>query len=69
MLTAEYYRSEAFTNLRKMYLISTEKLTAAEKKISELEADIEKTKRELLTVNTDCRFPSLLLEKQLLTNI
>lgn len=53
MLTPEYYRSEAFTNLRKQYLTTAEKQTAAEKRANELEAQLAEVKRELLTARTD----------------
>lgn len=63
MLTPEYYSSEAFTNLRKSYLNSTEKFSAAEKRIHELEAELESTKRELLSATNDCKlFSSPLLD-------
>jgi protein HOOK3 len=53
MLTPEYYSSEAFANLRKSYLNSTEKLSAAERRIHDLEAELEGTKRELLSAHND----------------
>lgn len=56
MLTPEYYSSEAFANLRKSYLNSTEKLSAAEKRIHDLEAELESTKRELLSAHNDRMF-------------
>jgi protein HOOK3 len=57
MLTPEYYSSEAFANLRKSYLHSTEKLSTAEKRIHDLEAELESTKRELLSAHNDRKFP------------
>ena len=56
MLTPEYYSSEAFANLRKSYLNSTEKLSATEKRIHDLEAELESTKRELLSAHNDRKF-------------
>jgi protein HOOK3 len=53
MLTPEYYSTEAFSNLRKSYLSSTEKLSAAERKIQELEAELETAKRDLLVATND----------------
>jgi protein HOOK3 len=57
LLTPEFYSTEAFATLRKSYLKSTEKLTAAENRIHQLEADIESTKRELLNARNDRKGP------------
>jgi protein HOOK3 len=53
ILTPEYYSSEVFANLRRSYLNCTEKLSAAEKRVYELESDLESTKRDLLTATND----------------
>jgi hypothetical protein len=69
MLTPEYYRSEAFTNLRKQYLTTAEKQTAAETRANELEAQLEEIKRELLTARTDRKAHPFPFEKHMLTNV
>lgn len=56
MLTPEYYSSEAFANLRKSYLNSTEKLSATEKRIHDLETELESTKRGLLSAHNDRKY-------------
>jgi protein HOOK3 len=56
MLTPEYYSSEAFSEIRKQQQLATDQVTSTTKKLRETEAELESTKRDLLSVTADCMY-------------
>jgi protein HOOK3 len=57
MLTPEYYSSQAYSELRKLHLETSEQNAALQKRCRELEAELENARRELLAATTDRKFP------------
>jgi protein HOOK3 len=53
MLTPEYYSSQAYSELHKQHLETSEQKAALERGYHELETELEDLKRRLLTVTTD----------------
>lgn len=53
MLTPEYYRTEAFSKLRKAHDAATDALAALQKKFDETTSELEQAKRDLLDARTD----------------
>lgn len=55
ILTPEYYRTEAFTNLRKTFESVSEALATLQKQHDEAKTELEQVKRDLLDARTDCK--------------
>lgn len=56
LLTPEYYRDQAFVELKRAHESVTEQLSALQKQLTALEAEHEDAKRELLMATADCKF-------------
>jgi hypothetical protein len=54
LLTPEYYRQQAFLDLKNAHIRITEQLSMLQAKHDALEADYEGAKRELLSATSDC---------------
>jgi len=55
LLTPEYYRQQAFLDLKNAHIRITEQLSVLQAKHDALEADYEGAKRELLSATSDCK--------------
>lgn len=56
LLTPEYYRDQAFVELKRSHMSVTEQLVVLQKQLTALEGDYEEAKRELLMATADCKF-------------
>jgi protein HOOK3 len=55
LLTPEYYRDQAFVELKRSHDSLTDEMAALQKKLTALEAEHEDAKRELLMATSDCK--------------
>lgn len=55
LLTPEYYRQQAFLDLKNAHIRTTEQLSTLQKNYNAIEAELESTKREYLSATSDCK--------------
>lgn len=63
ILTEGFYRNEAISSTRKLWLVATKELAIARSKIEDLQADVTDRDRQILAAKADCESIALLAER------